>query len=75
MITAAMAANTAPAAATPMTLRNGMPTIMRPSRAIMTVTPAKTTALPAVPTAVAVDSSGSIPFASCVRWRDTTKSA
>ena len=40
-------------AATPMTLRNGMPTTSRPSRAMMTVEPANTTAPPAVATASA----------------------
>ena len=67
---AAMAMSTAKAAPTPMTERKGTPTTSRPSRAMMTVAPAKTTALPAVPTATAADSSGSIPCASCARWRD-----
>ena len=59
-----IAMSTATAAPTPITERNGMPTTSSPSSAMMTVTPAKTTALPAVPTAIAADSSGSSPLAS-----------
>ena len=39
------------AAATPMVVRNGMPATDRPDSAIITVSPAKTTAEPAVATA------------------------
>ena len=42
---------TAPAAARPITVRNGMSTTIRPTSAITTVAPANTTALPAVPVA------------------------
>ena len=59
-----IAMSTATAAPTPITERNGMPTTSSPSSAMMTVTPAKTTALPAVPTAIAADSSGPSPLAS-----------
>ncbi len=72
---AAMAMKTATAAPTPMTERKGMPTTSSPSRAMITVTPAKTTALPAVPTAIAADSSGSSPRASWPRCRDRMKRA
>ena len=71
----ATATSTVPAAPIPMTARNGMPTIDRPHSAMITVRPAKTTAEPAVPVARAVDSSGSIPAASWVRWRDRMNSA
>ncbi len=70
-----IAMTTATAAPTPMTERNGMPTTSSPSRAMITVTPANTTALPAVPTAIAADSSGSSPRANCVRCRDRMNSA
>ena len=52
---------TATAAAIPIVVRNGMPAKERPMRAMSTVTPAKTTAEPAVPVARAADSSGSMP--------------
>ena len=67
---AATATRTANAAATPMTLRNGMPTTSSPSSAMMTVSPANTTAPPAVATDSAALSSGSCPRASWVRWRE-----
>ena len=49
---------TMPAATSPMVVRKGMPTTESPASAIITVAPAKTTALPAVPTARAADSCG-----------------
>ena len=52
---------TAPAAAMPIVVRNGMPAKPRPMSAISTVTPAKTTAEPAVPVARDADSSGATP--------------
>ena len=52
---------TATEAAIPMVVRNGMPAKESPMRAMSTVTPAKTTAEPAVPVARATDSSGSTP--------------
>ena len=55
------ASATATAAAMPMVVRNGMPAKLSPTRAMSTVTPAKTTAEPAVPVARAADSSGSAP--------------
>jgi hypothetical protein len=51
-----------------------MPTTARPESAMTTVRPAKTTADPAVPTARAADSSGSMPVASWVRCRDRMNS-
>lgn len=48
-----------------------MPVADRAARAMMTVAPAKTTALPAVATARAIDSSASMSgSASCSRWRE-----
>ena len=52
---------TATAAAMPIVVRNGMRANDSPIRAMSTVTPAKTTADPAVPVARAADSSGSTP--------------
>ena len=52
---------TATEAAMPMVVRNGMLANERPISAISTVTPAKTTAEPAVPVARAADSSGATP--------------
>jgi len=51
----------------PMTDRNGSPTILRPTRAMMTVRPAKTTADPLVATARAADSWASMPLSSWSR--------
>ncbi len=48
---------TAPAATRPITRSRGIPTTLSPSRATNTVAPANTTALPAVATAFATDSS------------------
>ncbi len=50
---------TVTAAATPISVRIGMPTTLSPVRAMTTVRPAKTTALPAVPTARPMASNGS----------------
>ena len=52
---------TATAAAMPIVVRNGMPAKESPMRAMSTVTPANTTADPAVPVARAADSSGATP--------------
>ena len=41
----------------------------------MTVEPAKTTALPAVPVASAIESAMRMPSRTCVRWRERMKSA
>ena len=51
VIATSTATATVPAAARPITVRNGMPTTDRPASAMTTVAPAKTTAEPAVPTA------------------------
>ncbi len=51
-----------------------MPATNRPTRAIITVSPANTTAEPAVARARAVDSSGSIPLRSWSRCRETMNS-
>ena len=66
---------TVAAAATPMTVRNGMPTTASAASAITTVRPAKTTAEPAVATARPIDSSMSMPPRSCIRCRLTMNSA
>lgn len=52
---------TAAAAAMPIVVRNGMPAKPSPISAMSTVTPANTTAEPAVPVARDADSSASIP--------------
>ncbi len=62
-------------AASPIWPRMGMPTTVSPASAMMTVSPANTTAEPAVPTAVAAASSGLAPLSSSERWRDTMNSA
>ena len=46
-----------------------------PASAMNTVSPANTTALPAVPTAVATECSSSMPSASCCLWRELMNSA
>ncbi|MNI86663.1 hypothetical protein D3C73_1437750 [compost metagenome] len=48
--------NTTTAVAIPMVVIKGMSTTMSPSSAMITVNPAKITALPAVPFAMAIDS-------------------
>ena len=58
------AVRTVPAAASPITVRNGMPTTDNAASAMITVHPANTTAVPAVPTAIAADSAGDSPAAS-----------
>ena len=55
------AIDTVPAAAMPITVRNGMLTTSRPTRAMTTVAPANTTALPAVAVACAAASRPSMP--------------
>ena len=58
------------AAARPMTVRNGMPTMVRPHSAMITVRAAKTTELPAAPMASGTDSSASSPLSRLVRCLD-----
>ena len=58
------------AAARPMTVRNGMPTTVRPHSAMITVRAAKTTELPDVPMARGTDSAGVMPLSRLVRCRD-----
>jgi hypothetical protein len=58
------AVRTVPAALSPITVRNGMPTTDKAASAMITVEPANTTAVPAVPTATAADSAGASPAAS-----------
>ncbi|OUD81236.1 hypothetical protein BC477_19515 [Clavibacter michiganensis subsp. michiganensis] len=70
-----IASSTANAAPRPITVRNGICTTSSPSSAMITVTPAKITALPAVATAVAAERSTGMPFASCVRCRIRMKRA
>ena len=55
---------TVAAAAMPIWARNGIPTTLSPASAMITVSPAKTTADPAVPAARPAASSGSRPIAS-----------
>ncbi|MNI28890.1 hypothetical protein D3C73_826920 [compost metagenome] len=55
-IVISIAVNTVSAPAIPIAVRNGTPTKEKPTRAIITVTPANTTALPAVPFAMAIAS-------------------
>ena len=57
----------------PIMVRKGMPATLRPSRAIITVMPANTTAEPAVPRARPTDSGTEIPARSWSRWRETMK--
>ena len=52
-----------------------MPATASETSATTTVQPANTTAVPAVPTARAIDSCISTPSRSCVRWRVTRNSA
>ena len=63
-----------PAAAIPIWPRNGTPVTRSATSAMMTVAPAKTTALPAVPTARAIEGSMPMPSRTCVRWRVRMKS-
>ena len=62
---------TPPAAATPITVRNGMLATASPQSAMITVVPANTTADPAVAEDWARDSSTPIPWASWRRCRVT----
>ena len=55
------ATKTHSAAASPMYPRNGIPVTFRASRAIITVAPANTTALPLVPLATAIDFRSGMP--------------
>ena len=64
---------TAAAAAMPSADRNGIPATDSPKRAMMTVSPANTTALPLVAVARAMDSSIGTPDLSCSWWRLTMK--
>ena len=63
------------AAATPIVVRKGIPATASPHSAMITVSPAKTTADPAVATARATDSSGSMPSRSWSRCRETMNRA
>ncbi|MNN57249.1 hypothetical protein D3C81_1722280 [compost metagenome] len=74
-IVISIAVKTQSAPATPMAVRNGTPTKENPTRAIITVTPANTTALPAVPFAMAIASRRSYPSASCWRYLAIINSA
>lgn len=74
VIATSTATVTVPAAARPITVRNGMPTTARPARATTTVAPAKTTAEPAVPTARPTASSGESPSSRFCRCREVMKS-
>lgn len=60
---------TVPAATRPMTPRKGIPVMVRAERAMITVSPAKVTALPEVPTESAIDCVTGIPCMSCWRCR------
>lgn len=66
---------TVAAALSPIAVRNGTPVTASAHRAMTTVEPAKTTALPAVPTACAIDARIGMPSCTCVRWREMMKSA
>ena len=72
-ISTAIATDAAPML--PIRPRNGMPVTLSATRAMMTVAPAKTTALPEVPLASAMDSSTEYPSLSCRRCRLTMNSA
>ncbi len=63
------------AAATPIVVRNGIRATASPHSAMITVSPAKTTAEPAVATARAADSSGAMPSRSWSRCREVMNSA
>ncbi len=63
------------AAPRPITVSTGIFATDRPARAMITVVPANTTALPAVARARLMDSTTSRPSASWPRWRDRMKSA
>jgi len=63
------------AAAIPICARNGTPVTTSATSAMITVEPANTTALPAVPVALAAASRGSRPSPMFWRWRDRMNSA
>lgn len=73
VIAMSTATATPAAAATPSAVRKGMPATERPSSAMMTVRPAKTTALPLVAVARAMDSRTPRPDLSCSWCRLTMK--
>ena len=62
------------APAVPIRPRNGMPVTFSASSATITVEPANTTALPAVPFARPIDSLSSAPCSTCLRCRLTMNS-
>ena len=66
---------TVPAAARPITVRNGMLTTVRPTSAITTVAPANTTAPPAVAGGLRRRSAIPIPAPMFCRWRARMNSA
>ena len=72
-ISTAMA--TQAAATVPIRPRNGMPVTFSAARAMITVRPANTTALPEVPLARPMDSRTGMPAFSCWRWRLTMNRA
>ena len=74
VIAASTATTTAPAAARPITVRNGMFTMLRAARAMRTVVPAKHTDDPEVATARPTESATSRPSTSCWRCRLRTNS-
>ena len=75
MSEAAIVTNTVVEAATATPLRNERRNTKRPSSAIHTVAPAKSTARPEVSIDFAAASSGSTPCAISRRYRETIKSA
>ena len=75
VIAASTAVTTAKAAAYPIEVTRGIPATTRVIRAITTVVPANTIALPEVETAAAIDSSIAMPSFRCVRCRLTRKRA
>ena len=74
MIAISTAIITVNAAEKPSTARNGSPGTASADSAMMTVSPAKTTALPLVPVARAMDSPGGTPSRSWRRCRCTMNS-
>ncbi len=75
VIATSTATTTAAEAARPITVRNGTPATASPASAATTVSPANTTALPAVALARAAASSGSRPSARWRRCRETMNRA
>ena len=72
-ISTAIATHAAPTV--PISPRNGMPVTLSARRAMITVEPANTTALPEVPVARAIDSRTAYPSMSWRRWRLMMNSA